>query len=516
MDKLLALKMFPAVLIAVPFFISLLFKLLKNIRIIEKIAIGSSLFTLLVSGLLLTIVTVEKPLIIDIPKFSVSFFWIDSLSAFMAFLVSLIFFATIVYSKDYMRHEAEKGLTEKAKLPDYYFKIEMFMSSMMLVVFLNNLGLVWVAVEATTLASAFLVGFYRTRESMEAAWKYLVICTVAIALSLFGIVLLNHSITNLALVPGGSLDYSILTMRLYTSMMDVNIIKLAFIFVLIGYGTKAGLAPMHTWRPDAYSQSPTPFSALLSSVMMPCATYALIRFQHIVNLVAGPDFTSGLFVAFGLISLMVAVPFIILQNDIKRLLAYSSIEHTGIIFLGLGFGGELGLVGAFYHMFNHAVLKSLMFFTTGSIVQVYETREISKIKGIFERNKFLGSMIFLGGIGLCGMPPFGIFFSEFMILLAGLHSKSYVASSLYLLFLTLIFIGFLNHLSKTAFGHFHHEDEHHDKNAGAELVHAHLPEMSAVIVISTLFLISAVSGFYFWKPIKDAIFMSVFSLIVKG
>ncbi|HNY12221.1 MAG TPA: proton-conducting transporter membrane subunit [Candidatus Wallbacteria bacterium] len=514
MDKLWALKMFPAVLIAVPFFLSLLFKFIKNVKIIEWLAILSSFFNLLTSALLLSIVTVEKPFMIDIPKFSVSFFWIDSLSAFMAFVISLISFATILYSRDYMRHEAEKGLVEEAKLPDYYFKIELFMASMLLVVFLNNLGLVWVAVEATTLASAFLVAFYRNRESMEAAWKYLVICTVAIALSLFGIVLLNHSITNLALIPGGSLDYSILIY--YAKFMDSSMIKLAFIFVLIGYGTKAGLAPMHTWLPDAHSQTPTPVSALLSGVLLSCATYALIRFQHIVNLAIGPEFTSNLMIIFGLISLLVAFPFIILQNDIKRLLAYSSIEHTGIIFLGLGFGGELGIIGALYHMFNHAILKSMMFLTAGSIVQVYETREISKIKGIFERNKFLGSVIFLGGIGICGMPPFGVFFSEFMILLAGVHSKSYVASTLYLLFMTLIFIGFLNHILKMAFGHFHHEDDQHDKNAKTEIINLHLPEMSAVIVISSLFLISVVSGFYYWKPIKDAIFMSVFSLIVKG
>lgn len=506
-----ALTVFPTLLVAFPLVIGLSLKIIRNRSAVSVISFVSTLVSLAVSCILLHIVTIERPVLLDFPGAAPSVFYIDTLSALMAFLISLVFTAVVIYSSGYMRAEIEHGAVAEERFNTYHFKIFIFMASMMLVVFLNNIGLVWAAVEATTLASAFLVGFFNTRESVEAAWKYLIICTVAIALSLFGIVLLNYAIVSAPSVKGLSLDYS--SLRGLAKALDPSILKLSFIFVLIGYGTKAGLAPMHTWLPDAHSQSPTPVSALLSGVLLACATCALIRVQHIVNLAAGPEFTSSLMIFFGMASLVLAFPFIMLQNDIKRLLAYSSIEHTGIIYLGLGFGGVLGIAGAFYHILNHAILKSMMFLTAGSIVQAFGTREISKIRGLSEKSRFLGAVLFLGGLGLCGMPPFGAFFSELLILFAGVKSGHHAVAVAYLAFLVLIFMGFTHHLSRIYFGavpegEIREAAEGHE--GAAENFKTGFP---VALTIAFLFTIAIVSGFYLPASVKTAIMIAANSLI---
>jgi len=228
--------------------------------------------------------------------------------------------------------------------------------------------------------------------------------------------------------------------------------KLAFIFILIGYGTKAGLAPMHTWLPDAHSEAPTPVSALLSGVLLNCAMYGIIRFYTIATASTGTAFTSNLLIIFGLLSLGIAVPFIILQEDYKRLLAYSSVEHMGIIAIGIGFGGTFGILGAILHMFNHAMTKSLMFFAVGNVLLKHETKKISKVSGIVKSMPVTGTMLILGGLAITGSPPFSIFISEFTILASGFSQGHIVSSVLLLLFIIMIFAGFFNHISNMAFG----------------------------------------------------------------
>ncbi|OGM06332.1 MAG: hypothetical protein A2008_02655 [Candidatus Wallbacteria bacterium GWC2_49_35] len=484
---------------------------------VEYFSMAASLFLLIVSYIFISNVGTLSSKVLSMPFLGPGLFYADHLTAFMAFIISLIFFITTIYSGDYLEHEIKLGVITERRVADYYSRAFIFVSSMMMVVFINNIGLMWASVEATTLISALLVGFHNTREAAEAAWKYLIICTVAIALSLFGIVLLNYAIIS-ANQSGLSLDYSTLVSA--GKFADLTIIKLSFIFVLIGYGTKAGLAPMHTWLPDAHSQSPAPVSAMLSGVLLACSTYALIRFEHIARLSTGVNFASDYFIFFGLLSLFVAFPFIILQNDIKRLMAYSSIEHTGIIYLALGFGGPFGIIAVLYHTFYHAVIKSMMFLTAGSIISVYKTNEISKIKGLFEHHKFLATAIFLGGLGLCGMPPFGIFFSELLILIAAITAKKYLAAALYLICLSLIFLGFLNHLSKMTFGHYakcHSEEAFECENcsratAGCRALDVHVG-FKTKLAITILFLISITSGVYMIFALKEAMARSAMLLL---
>ncbi|OQA81646.1 MAG: Hydrogenase-4 component B [bacterium ADurb.Bin243] len=507
-------------LIFLPVAFALITKAIRRCVIVEYFSMAASFVLLAISYMFLTGVGTLASKTLKSPIFGDGLFYADHLSAFMAFLISLIFFITSIYSGDYLESELKRRVISERKVSDYYFRGFLFVSAMMLVVFINNIGLMWASVEATTLVSALLVGFYNTRESAEAAWKYLIICTVAIALSLFGIVLLNYAIIS-SKVPGLSLDYSLLSTA--GKFADLSIMKFSFVFVLIGYGTKAGLAPMHTWLPDAYSQSPAPVSAMLSGVLSACSTYSLIRFEHIARLSTGQNFASDYFIVFGLLSLFVAFPFIVLQNDIKRLVAYSSIEHTGIIYLALGFGGPFGLIAVFYHTFYHAVLKSLMFLTAGSIISVYKTNEITKIKGLFEHHKFLAVAVFIGGLGLCGMPPFGIFFSELMVLFVGLTAKKYLAAALYLICLSLIFIGFLNHLSKMTFGHYakcHAEEAFECENCNRATAGCRALDVNVgfkmKLAIAILFVISAVSGIYMISALKEAMAQAVALLMTPG
>lgn len=302
--------------------------------------------------------------------------------------------------------------------------------------------------EATTLASALLVGFYGKKSSIEAAWKYVIICTVGITFALLGTVFLYAAASDAA--GGHGLSWPALVSA--ASTMDPKLLKLAFVFALVGYGTKAGLVPMHTWLPDAHSQAPTPISALLSGVLLNCAVYGIIRFHTLATLGLGPAFSSNLLLYFGLASMGVAAPFILLQHDFKRLLAYSSVEHIGIIAAGIGFGGTLGLYGAMLHMVNHALAKSLLFFLVGDITQKYGTRKIRRIEGLLRAMPLTGALFLAAIFAITGSPPFGVFLSEITILSAGFARGSIVPSVLFILFVALVFTGAMYYAGRMIFG----------------------------------------------------------------
>lgn len=373
----------------------------------------------------------------------------DALSAFVVLIVTIVGFAASLYSAGYMGHEFKNGNIDFKRLRMYYALFHIFMFTMLLVGVTNNLGL-WVAIEMTTLVSALLMILYSRKSSVEAAWKYIIICTVGITFALFGTILTYYAAVNVLGETGDALDWTSLTAAAYR--FDPTIMKLAFIFILIGYGTKAGLAPMHTWLPDAHSEAPTPVSALLSGVLLNCAMYGIIRFYTIATKSAGMDFSSSLLIIFGLLSLGIAVPFIILQEDYKRLLAYSSVEHMGIIALGVGFGGTFGVFGALLHMFNHAMTKSLMFFGAGNIMLKHGTKEIFNVSGVSKSMPFTGAMFILGALAITGSPPFSIFISEFTILAAGFSQGYFISGVLFLLFIIMIFAGFFNNVSRMVFG----------------------------------------------------------------
>jgi len=437
------IKMIEYLLLA-PLLTSILCAFTKNRKQVETVSIAGSITTLGLGLVLVYKVFRYGPIV----SWENSLF-ADAFSAYIVLIVSLVGFVASMYSIGYMGHEFNHGTMDIKKLRLYYILYHLFMFTMLLVGVTNNLGL-WIAIEMTTLVSALLMILYSKKSSIEAAWKYMVICTVGITFALFGTILTYYAAVKILGETGDALNWT--SLIAVADQFDPTIMKLAFIFILIGYGTKAGLAPMHTWLPDAHSEAPTPVSALLSGVLLNCAMYGIIRFYTIATASTGTAFTSNLLIIFGLLSLGIAVPFIILQEDYKRLLAYSSVEHMGIIAIGIGFGGTFGILGAILHMFNHAMTKSLMFFAVGNVLLKHETKKISKVSGIVKSMPVTGTMLILGGLAITGSPPFSIFISEFTILASGFSQGHIVSSVLLLLFIIIIFAGFFNHISNMAFG----------------------------------------------------------------
>lgn len=375
----------------------------------------------------------------------------DALSAIFVLLIVTLGLLSAVYASGYLFKEGDPGISP-ARLRRYAFFFHFFLFTMLLTVLSNNLGIMWIAIEGTTLVSAFLVNVDDKKSSIEAAWKYLILCSVGIALALFGIILVYYSAVSevTAGTSGFLLNWTFLLEK--ARHLDPHVIRLAFIFILVGYGTKAGIAPFHSWLPDAHSQAPAPVSALLSGVLLSCALFGILRFHILVKVVTASMFSDHLLIFFGLLSVAVAVPFILEQNDYKRLLAYSSVEHIGLAAIGLGFGGALGAYGAILHVVNHAFTKSLLFFSSGHLYYFFKTKEINKVKGMFHKNPFLGAVFFCAALAIAGMPPFSIFFSEFCILSAGFLAGKWISCALLIILLTLVFIGFLRHANRMTFG----------------------------------------------------------------
>lgn len=378
------------------------------------------------------------------------FLYVDALAAFIICIIALVGLTAGLYSISYTSHEVKHGEVSEKRLNWYFLWFYVFIFTMLGVVMAGNLGIMWVAIEGTTLASALLVGFYDKKSSLEAAWKYIIICTVGIIFALFGTILLHYAAVAVTGEGSRSLDWQTLTQ--IANQLNPKLVKLAFVFVLVGYGTKVGLAPMHTWLPDAHSQAPTPVSAMLSGVLLNCALYGILRFHIIATKALGPAFSANLLLIFGIFSIAVALPFIVAQHDIKRLLAYSSIEHMGIITAAIGFGNQLALYGAFLHMLNHALTKSFLFFGVGNVTQQYRTKKIGKIKGVLQVMPVSGTALLLGAIAIAGAPPFNIFLSEFTILSAGFSQGKYLATGIMLILITLIFAGVVYAVSKMTLG----------------------------------------------------------------
>jgi len=365
----------------------------------------------------------------------------DALSGVTLLVIAFVGFTAVLYSIGYLREDIRAGNGgggERAgRLRLYYTLMNLFLFSMLVVPVTNSLGVLWIAIEGTTLASLFLVSFYETREALEAAWKYVIVGSVGIALGLFGTILTYHSAVR---VLGTSYDLNWSLLVRVASQLNPEVMRLALLFILVGYGTKAGLAPMHTWLPDAHSEAPSPISALLSGVLLNCAMYAILRFYALATPSLGRPYPNALLLGFGLLSLLVATLFIFRQHDYKRLLAYSSVEHMGIVAVGVAFGGVLGLTGALWQLINHAVAKSLMFFASGHVLLRYGTKEIAQVPGVVRVLPVTGSMLVLGGLALTGTPPFGIFASELTIFAAGFRNGHAPAATIAVALIALTFV----------------------------------------------------------------------------
>ncbi len=374
--------------------------------------------------------------------------YVDALGALLLAVIVLVGFLAALYSIGYLKRDVEHGKVPPDRVGWYYLGYHAFIWTMIVTGVVNNLGLLWVAIEATTLVSALLVGFYRTKAALEAAWKYLVLCTVGITFALFG-VLLTYYASAEQLGQEAGLSWTVLME--HAGQLDPSLMKLAFVFVLVGFGTKAGFVPMHTWLPDAHSQAPSPISAVLSGVLLKCGLYGVIRFHLIV---AGtlPDFSSNLLLGFGLLSVAVAVPFILVQRDLKRLLAYHSVEHIGLIATAVGLGGPLGLFAGLLHLFNHAMAKALLFFVAGNLAQRYGTTQMSRIRDALQTMPATGTLLLVGTLAITGVPPFAIFVTEFGIVGASFSRGLWVVGILLVVALAIVFAGAFGHALEMAFG----------------------------------------------------------------
>jgi hydrogenase-4 component F len=363
---------------------------------------------------------------------------------------------------------------------------------MVLSISVSNIGILWIAIEATTLASAFLVGFHNDKHAIEAAWKYVIICSVGIAIALMGIIFLHLASIDV-IAKTQSLQWPVL----YAAAGELNpgILRLAFIFMLIGFGTKAGLAPMHTWLPDAHSQAPSPISALLSGVLLNSAMYAIIRIVAIVNKnLADSLFTGRVLIAFGLLSVLTAAIFILTQKDYKRLLAYSSIEHMGIIAIALGIFTPVSLFAAIFHMINHSFTKSMLFLASGNILQKYGTREIGKIRSLLKVMPLTGTAFLLGLFAISGAPPFSVFASELSVMTAMFTDGRFILGAGFIILLALIFAG----IAVTLFRVFHEEPVADDTIDP-------LVNIPGTVAIMVLLVVISVMGLYMPDTLKALI-----------
>lgn len=376
----------------------------------------------------------------------------DALSVLVALLTAFVALVSTIYAVSYFRDDERKGKITFVQLRLYYAMTPLFVGSMFLVVLANNLGLMWIALEITTLASVFLTAFYNQKTSLEAAWKYIIIGSVGISLALFGTILAFYSAAKLTGAESlDGLNWSFLSD--HASELDPKAMKLAFILILMGYGTKAGIAPMHTWKPDVYSETPVPSAALLAAAVLNCALYGILRFHILASNCLGVDFSSSLLVFFGLGSMVIAAPFILVQRNFRRLLAYSSIDHTGIIIAALGFGGKLGALGAMLHMTFHAITKPLLFFCAGNIQQRYNTASFRGVTvGVIHRLPVTAVLFLLSTLAVTGVPPFSIFQSEFTVLMAATTGGRPWCAAIFIVCVVTIFSGFLFHMARLNLG----------------------------------------------------------------
>ncbi len=391
----------------------------------------------LIIGFFLTAQVLEKGFV---EQGTILGLYVDSLSALVLDLILLISFFVAVYAIGYLEAEQKAGHMDAKRIRIFYSLMYSFISTMFLSLVTGNIGVLWVAIEGTTLASAFLVGFMNNEKALEASWKYIVICSVGIAMALMGIILLHLSASGLNVATGNELYWP--WMMQYAPYLNREILKLAFVFIIVGFGTKAGLAPMHTWLPDAHSQAPSPVSALFSAVLLNSSMYGIIRCLSIFNKAVGSDFANDIMIGLGLLSILIAAVFIMVQKDYKRILAYSSIEHMGLIAIGIGFFTPGSVLVALLHMMNHSLTKALLFLSAGNVFLVYKTREISSVTGLLKRLPISGPLFLTGIFAITGFPPFSIFFSEFGLLTLVFSSdRSYVGWLLAAL-ISIIFIGF--------------------------------------------------------------------------
>ncbi|MBI5115480.1 hydrogenase 4 subunit F [Candidatus Poribacteria bacterium] len=426
--------------------------------------------------------------------------YLDALSGYHLAVMMAVFLLSSVYLPGYFRDEIRSGELTPGNARRFGALWFSALTAMTLVLLSNNIGIMWVSIEATTLVTAFLISVHRSPASVEATWKYLVICSVGVAFAFMGTLLVGAAAKGLDLPASQALLWT----RLQQDAVLLNppLAKVAFLFLLVGYGTKAGLAPMHSWLPDAHSQAPAPVSALFSGFMLNAALYCIMRYMPLIEACTGHvGWSLRLLKFFGLASILVAAAFIIFQHDLKRLLAYHSVEHLGIIAVGLGLGG-LGIFAALLHTLNHSLCKSLSFFAAGRLGQMYGTHDMPKMAGSLKAAPVWGKALLGSLLVLIGVAPFAVFISEFLILRAAAQSGSYWTMGLFLAGAGIVFVGALQHAINITWG---------DAVATPEQEQADWVEKAIVAVPMTALLLLGL-----WIPDSLREMLEAAALIVKG
>ncbi len=376
-------------------------------------------------------------------------FYIDGFNVYLILLNAFVGMTTAIFSGPYMAHEVAIGRVGDRRMRLYYSMYQGFLFTMLMALATNNLGILWVSVEGATLATVLLVSLYRTHESIEAGWKYFIICGVGISQALFGTILVYFAAVRTIPVPEEGLLWTVL--QHHAGQMDAGVLSLAFVFLLVGYGTKVGLVPLHNWLPDAHSEGPTPMSAILSGLLLNIALYAVVRFKMLVDPALGNHLAGNLMMGFGMLSFSVAGLLLHRQYDIKRMFSYSSIEHMGLMTFAFGIGGPLATFGALLHMIVHSLTKSAIFITVGQATHIAGTQKMSQIRGLIRTQPFVGWGLLIGTCAIAGFPPFGVFTSEFLLFTATIKSYPWLAPPL-VLGLSVAFAGLFRNLQPMVFG----------------------------------------------------------------
>ncbi len=389
--------------LVIPIVAAVVLALLPSYRVTAQLNVAASLLTFVAA---LSLFVIERP----VPG---EYLFVDDLNIVFIVLNAFVGLTASIFSASYVGHELETGRLTAANLRFYHAMYQIMMFGMNLAFVSNNIGLMWVAVELATLSTVVMVGIYRTHEALEAAWKYFILGSVGIALALFGTILVYMAARPVIGEGHDAMVWTLLVER--AGEFDAALLNVAFVFLLLGYGTKVGLAPLHAWLPDAHAEGPTPISAVLSGLLLNVALYVVLRFK--ILLAASPEAIAPgpLMITMGLVSLIFAAFMLYRRRDIKRMFAYSSIEHMGIIVFAFGMGGPLANFAGLLHMVMHSLTKSAIFYCVGHIAQIKGTQKIADIRGLTETHPGLGWAFLVGVVAIAGLPPLGVFMSEFLI-----------------------------------------------------------------------------------------------------
>lgn len=434
--------MLPYLLLAPPIAASMFF-LAKTEPALRRLSIACSTVIAVLAGL------VAVPVLISGTPMVGGLWRVDGFAAILILLVGFVQWTATLVSSPYLREELHEKIISFRKARVYHALLQLFVLSMLLVLAANNIGIMWIALEGTTLATTLLVAFYIREGSLEAAWKYIVLCSVGISLGLLGVLLVFYAATTAGL--GASADVlNWTTLQKIAPMLSPRIMRWAFVFIFVGYGAKVGLVPMHTWLPDAHGRTPSPISGMLSGVLLNIALFAILRYKGLVDVtLGGSDWTNRLFLVLGAMTFILPAAFILVQRNYKRLLAYSSIEHMGFITFCIGLGAP-GALAAIVHLIGHSLIKPMLFFGTGNFLLRWKSTKIVQIGPVMTSLPYTGTMFLLGLLALLATPPSPMFLSEYLAFAGAITRHPFLVMGM-LLAGTVVFAGFLRNLMPMLF-----------------------------------------------------------------